>query len=83
MKSIKLLVTILFLIIFSSCIDRDAPIVVRNFNVQKIGDCEYLVSRNGYGNTMTHKGDCNNPIHKPQIIVVRDSSILQCHLTTP
>lgn len=77
MKPIKLLLTTFaILIIFSSCIDRGAPIVVRNFNVQKIGSCEYLVSRNVYGNIMSHKGDCNNPIHKPQIIVVHDTIYL-------
>jgi len=79
MKKIRLLIhtfTILFLlIIFSSCVDHDAP-VVKNFNVQRIGSCEYLVSRNAYGNVMSHKGDCNNLIHKPQIIVVRDTIYL-------
>lgn len=32
-------------------------------NIQEIDGCEYYVSHNGYGNIITHKGNCKNPIH--------------------
>jgi hypothetical protein len=32
--------------------------------LQIIDGCEYIVTRNGQGNGLTHKGNCNNPIHK-------------------
>jgi hypothetical protein len=31
---------------------------------QIIEGCEYIVSKNSYGNSLTHKGNCMNPIHK-------------------
>lgn len=31
---------------------------------QIIEGCEYIVSKNSYGNSLTHKGNCNNPIHQ-------------------
>ena len=36
-------------------------------HVQIIDGCEYIVSRNSYGNVVSHKGNCNNPIHKQVI----------------
>ena len=36
-------------------------------DVQIIDGCEYVVSRNSYGNVVSHKGNCNNPIHKQVI----------------
>jgi hypothetical protein len=36
-------------------------------DVQVIDGCEYIVSRNSYGNVVSHKGNCNNPIHKQVI----------------
>ena len=36
-------------------------------DIQIIDECEYIVSRNGYGNVVSHKGNCNNPIHKQVI----------------
>ena len=32
--------------------------------VQIIEGCEYIVTRNSYGNGLTHKGNCKNEIHK-------------------
>lgn len=29
-----------------------------------IDGCEYIVTRNSYGNGLTHKGNCKNPIHQ-------------------
>jgi hypothetical protein len=31
--------------------------------IQEIDGCEYIVSKNGYGNVVSHKGNCKNPIH--------------------
>ena len=31
---------------------------------QNIEGCQYIVTKNSYGNGLTHKGNCNNPIHK-------------------
>src|SRR5574344_400028 len=36
-------------------------------DVQIIDGCEYVVSHNSYGNVVSHKGNCNNPIHKQVI----------------
>jgi len=33
-------------------------------DVQVIEGCEYIVSRNGQGNVLSHKGNCKNEIHK-------------------
>lgn len=38
-----------------------------------IGDCQYIIFKNSYGNIGTHKGDCTNPIHKCNDIVIRDT----------
>lgn len=32
--------------------------------VQTIEGCEYIVTKNSYGNGLTHKGNCKNEIHK-------------------
>ena len=29
-----------------------------------IEDCEYIKTPNTYGYALTHKGNCNNPIHR-------------------
>jgi len=39
----------------------------KSIDVQIIDGCEYIVSRNSYGNIVSHKGNCNNPIHKQVI----------------
>jgi hypothetical protein len=31
---------------------------------QNIEGCEYIVTKNSYGNGLTHKGNCKNPIHQ-------------------
>lgn len=36
-------------------------------DVRIIDGCEYIVSRNSYGNVVSHKGNCSNPIHKQVI----------------
>jgi hypothetical protein len=47
-----------------SCNDGKGKI---STDVQVIDGCEYIVSRNSYGNVVSHKGNCNNPIHKQVI----------------
>jgi len=39
-------------------------------NVTKVNECEYIISHNLDGDILSHKGDCNNPIHK---LVVHDT----------
>lgn len=36
-------------------------------NIQEIDGCEYIVSENGYGNIVSHKGNCKNPFHNKVI----------------
>jgi len=49
---------------FSSCNSGKANLVTE---IQVIDGCEYIVSKNAYGNVVSHKGNCNNPIHKQVI----------------
>jgi len=37
-----------------------------HYDIITIDGCQYLKRYNGYqeGHSFTHKGDCNNPIHK-------------------
>lgn len=51
----------------------------RKFPIAKIGACEYIVSNNAHGNLYSHKGDCNNPIHRNicDTLVVRDTLYLE------
>lgn len=43
------------------------PETLENYEVRMLGDCEYVVVPMGYGAdryySLTHKGDCENPIH--------------------
>jgi len=34
------------------------------FHVIKINGCEYFYFNNTYGDSLSHKGDCSNPIHR-------------------
>ena len=61
MKIRTLIFTLLTVIFLSSCEENDAANV--STEIQIIDDCEYIVSKNGYGDVATHKGNCNNPIH--------------------
>lgn len=47
-----------------SCNDGKSKI---STDIQIIDGCEYIVSRNAYGNVVSHKGNCSNPIHKQVI----------------
>ena len=38
-----------------------------------IGNCQYVIFENSYGNIGTHKGDCTNPIHKCNAVVIHDT----------
>ena len=38
-----------------------------SLNIQEIDGCEYIVSENGYGNIVSHKGNCKNPFHNKVI----------------
>jgi len=45
----------------------DADLVIKNHKIVVIDDCQYILyditfGYNGYG-MLTHKGNCNNPIH--------------------
>ena len=54
----------LILVLFVSIIAFSCNTAHVSEEVQIIDGCEYIVSRNSYGNVVSHKGDCNNPIHK-------------------
>lgn len=49
------------------------------FPIDKIGACEYIVSNNAYGKLYSHKGDCNNPIHRNicDTLIVHDTLYLE------
>ena len=53
--------TYILLVVFtvSSCNTADI-----SYEVQTIEGCEYIVTKNSYGNGLTHKGNCKNEIHK-------------------
>lgn len=52
---------ILFVLIISSTVGCSEARVVEE--VQKIEGCDYIVSRNSYSNSLTHKGNCSSSIH--------------------
>lgn len=68
----KLLTTILLCIILISCETKnttvnhtDITISGRNLKIYTIDKCEYIGNvYGGQGDFLTHKGNCNNPIHK-------------------
>ena len=55
----KTLIALTLIVIASSC--NTATTVKEK---QIIEGCEYIVTTNVYGNGLTHKGNCKNPIHK-------------------
>lgn len=44
-----------------------------NTKDELIGNCQYIMFKNAYGNIGTHKGDCTNPIHKCNTVVIHDT----------
>lgn len=58
----KLVLFIMCLFLISCDIDEYGSSKICR-NTQIIDSCEYLVSVNGQGNVITHKGNCKNPIH--------------------
>lgn len=66
-----LLITIIFLII-AGCIGCEREIEKPNieYSIRIIDGCEYIQvensykTANNYNYTLTHKGNCKNPIHK-------------------
>jgi len=46
--------------VLSSCNDGKHNIAPNEVNIE---GCEYFVNKNSYGNILTHKGNCKNPIH--------------------
>ena len=56
----------IFLIIISfifGCYRNGENIDVRKVIIVTIEGCEYIVNQNSYGEILTHKGNCKNPIH--------------------
>ena len=58
----------LFILILSSCSTR---------HIEIIDGCEYIVTTastgNGISESLTHKGNCRNPIHQIKNIIKSDS----------
>lgn len=57
----------LILAVFTGCLAlivkySDAP-SVPNYTIQVIDGCQYLQMHTHNNEVLTHKGDCNNPIH--------------------
>lgn len=62
MKTIfNILKIMIAVFILTSCDRAKQPNVSNEVTIE---GCEYFVNQNGYGNTITHKGNCKNPIHK-------------------
>jgi hypothetical protein len=61
---------IFILLLLMSCSDPDnTPIVRDNYNIRTIDDCQYIEVTYAAGfshgyYSLTHKGNCINPIHK-------------------
>lgn len=69
---IKLMLSI-FILSFMSCTtvtNNTDKKIDEHFSIRVIDGCEYIQFENGimtfnsYSYTLTHKGDCKNPIHK-------------------
>lgn len=59
----------LFTVLLFSCTNttEDANSITINYHVIMIEECQYIVRKapsGDYGWIMSHKGNCNNPIHK-------------------
>lgn len=48
---------------FAGCDGCDMYSHKAKYNIERMDGCEYIVSHNAYGNILTHKGNCDNPIH--------------------
>lgn len=73
----KFLPLLLFIVLFSSCdgINNDRH-PEDNYSIKTIDNCEYIyVSRRPWdGNfSLTHKGNCKNPIHYEQKTIIIDT----------
>lgn len=51
-------------IAFVSCFLFSCNTATTATESQNIEGCEYIVTKNSYGNGLTHKGNCKNTIHK-------------------
>lgn len=67
---LKIITVLMFgFILLSGCESQHDGAAVGNFgkiygyDIVVIEKCEYIYSPNAYGKTMTHKGNCKNPIH--------------------
>lgn len=69
----KILTAVLLIGMMSSCTERnvetvDTKYVIRDgmnpLRVIIIDSCQYLWGTDGHADVLTHKGNCNNPIHK-------------------
>ena len=62
--SILGIVKVFFLLLFScylfSCNRKWSE---EEYKIREIDGCEYIESRNAYGDVLSHKGNCKNPIH--------------------
>lgn len=69
MQKLIILLLVLLAIAMGSCEQRIESVrkeqVMSNVDVLRIDSCEYVVYHNINGNSIIHKGNCKNPIHKP------------------
>ena len=56
MRNLVIIFAILFSTIFTSCVDQNPKI--KEYQIQTIDSCEYIVSYWSKSRTMTHKGNC-------------------------
>lgn len=68
----KILLSAMVLMVLASCDETNVEKVDSNYilgehppmEIVTINSCQYLYGDWGYQTVFTHKGDCNNPIHK-------------------
>jgi len=56
MRNLVIIFAILFSTIFTSCVDQNPKI--KEYQIQTIDSCEYIVSYWSKSRTLTHKGNC-------------------------
>lgn len=63
---IKLLIFAIVIAFIAGCEQKNDSEYIEQFKITRIGNCQYLEHSNREYNNycFTHKGDCNNPIHK-------------------
>ena len=61
MKKLSYVFYLVLATVFTGCNDGKSNI---SSSITTIEGCEYFVNENAYGNSITHKGNCSNPIHK-------------------